>query len=558
MELYNTYEYFGCHKINNNDYIFRVYAPGAIEISVALENQLYNMQLNEENVWEITISAQEGQKYQYHIKTQDNEILHKADPYSFYTNKEFSIIYDITKLKSEKHKIDFINQAYYSPLNIYEIFLAGWNKNYQSYREIAKPLAEYLKEYSYNAVQFMPIMEYPIDKTWGYQTTGYFTPTSRYGRPEDLVYLIDYLHENGIAVILDWTPAHFDPADFGLINFDGAELYEYPDKRYQMHPVWKTQIFNWSNPYVMMFLISSARFWLEVYGFDGLRVDTVTSLIQLFEFDEKNRTAYNLEYNQEGFNFIRIMNRTLKNLYPNAIFIAEETQGFQGITDPNGFNFSYKQGLGWSWDTGSFIHTNNFNGLTKPLEYQYLNNSVLTYGHDQIAKTNGFLLEQFKGNYEAMRVFYAYMMAFPGKKCLFMGNEYGQKGYWNYEEPLLFIDSADQKNYADFVKHLNKFYLEHPALYTRDYNPTGTVVIENNNDNKVLAFIRRNSEETLLCLFNFGEQDFYDYRINNDKYYFDISEIFNTRYGYYTNPRINNNEFYFNIPAQTGIFYKIR
>lgn len=559
MELYNTYEYFGCHKLKDNQYIFRVYAPKAKKVQLYLNNKLYHMNKDKDDVWIVKISKNiEGQKYQYQITTDNNEMLLKADPYSFYTHDKFSIVYDINKLSLNNKKIKFINQSYHSPLNIYEMFIAGWNKEYQNYKDLAKPLVTYLKDYSYNAVQFMPIMEYPMDKTWGYQTTGYFAPTSRYGNPEDLIYLIDYLHENDIAVILDWTPAHFDPADFGLINFDGGELYEHPDKRYQTHPVWKTKIFNWENPYVAMFLISSANFWLEKYGFDGLRVDTITSMVQLFQLNEENHTAYDVEYNKQGIDFLKLMNFTLKKRHPDSIFIAEETQGFPGVTDPRGYNFSYKQGLGWSWDTGSFIHTGNFNGLIKPLEYQYLNHSVLTYGHDQIAKTNGFLTEQFHEDYNAMRVFYAYMLAFPGKKCLFMGGEYGQTGHWDYQKPLTFITNEEQQNYSDFVKYFNRFYMNHSALYARDYIPTGTVVIENNSDNKILAFIRRSAEETLLCLFNFGNQDFNDYKIKNDKYYYHIEEICSTRYGFYSNPHIADGNFHFNIPAQTGIYYKIR
>lgn len=517
------------------------------------------MELNEQGVWEITHAAIVGQKYQYRITTEQNKVLFKIDPFSFYINNRYSIVYDYTQLKPKSEKIKIENQAFNQPLNTYEIFLGGWNKKYKTYREMAEPLTNYLKEYSFNSVQIMPIMEYPKESTWGYQTMGYFSPTARYGTPDDLLYLIDYLHANDIYVLLDWTPAHFDPAEFGLINYDGDELYEYPDKRFTTHPVWKTQLFNWNNSYVASFLISSANFWLSVYNFDGLRVDTITTLLQLFTLNE-NREATCVEYNQGGIQFCYEFTRALKAQHPNLILVAEETQGFCDITNPERFNFSYKQGLGWSWDTGSFIYNpkENFHALTKPFNYLYMNNSILTYGHDQIAKQNGFLRRQFHESFDKLKTFYSYMIAFPGKKCLFMGNEYGQSGYWDYTKPLTFITNDDEKYMSWFVQNINKFYLNTPEFYEWDYSPEGAQVIENNCDGQVLGLMRHCSKGSVMCIFNFSDTDYHDYKINNCNQYKEIDQVFSSKYMHDSNAHIKDGQLYFNLPANSAFFYRVK
>lgn len=517
------------------------------------------MQLNEQQVWEITLPAKENQKYQYIIKTQNNEIFTKIDPFSFKIKDNYSIITDLKKLKNKSSKISINNSLYNSPLNIYEIYIGGWNRNYKTYRELAEPLTQYLKNYNFNAVQFMPIMEYPKFSTWGYQTMGYFAPTNRYGNPEDLIYLIDYLHQNNIYVFLDWTPAHFDPHPMGLINFDGNQLYEYPEQIFTTHPIWKTQLFNWGNPYVESFLISSANFWLSIYDFDGLRIDTITTLIQLFTLNE-NKEVTQVKYNPSGIDFCCKLTRALKAQHENTILIAEETQGFWGITNPNEYNFSYKQSLGWSWDTGSFIYKpkENFHGLIKPLEYLYMNRGILTYGHDQIAKQNGFLCKQFHESFDQLRTFYSYMISFPGKKCLFMGNEYGQSGYWDYTQPLTFITKTDEKDMSQFTQSINQLYLNTPEFYEWDYTPEGIQVMHNNYNGQVLCFMRHCSKGSIMCLFNFSNIDYYDYKIDNYNQYSKINQIFTSKYMYDSNAQIKNNQLSFNLPAHSAFFYKVK
>lgn len=517
------------------------------------------MQLNQNQTWEIILPAKEDQKYQYIIKTDNNEIFTKIDPFSFKIENDYSIIIDINKLQIQQNKISINNNFYDAPLNIYEIYLGGWNKQYKTYKELAEPLTNYLKAYSFNAVQFMPIMEYPKFSTWGYQTRGYFAPTNKYGDPEDLIYLIDYLHKNDIYIFLDWTPAHFDPHPKGLINFDGKHLYEYPNPLFATHPIWKTQLFNWANNYVESFLISSANFWLSVYGFDGLRIDTITTIIQLFALNEK-KEAIATEYNSSGANFCYKLTRALKSQHPNTILIAEETQGFGGITDPNKFNFTYKQSLGWSWDTGSFIYdpNKNFYCLTKPLEYHYMNNGILTYGHDQIAKTNGFLRQQFHQSFNQMRTFYCYMITFPGKKCLFMGNEYGQSGYWNYTQSLSFITNEEEQNMAWFVQELNRIYLNTPELYEWDYQPEGIQVVENNCGGRVMAYMRHCSTGSVMCVFNFGDTHYNDYGIDNCNHYKEIKEIFGSVYKHDSQPKIYNNQLHFNLPPHSAFIYRVK
>ena len=518
------------------------------------------MLLNKQGVWEVVYTAQEYQKYQYLITTDKNEILTKIDPYSFLLDNEYSIIYNYHKLNYTNPKVPMENEAYNKPLNIYELFFSGWSDKYKTYKDIAEPLAKYLNEYGYNAVQFMPLTEYKTDNSWGYQPVGFFAPTKRYGGPEDLIYLIDYLHKHNIYIILDWTPAHFDNCSYGLKNYDGNKMYEFPYGQYEEHPIWKTMLFDWGNPYVSSFLISSANFWLSVYGFDGLRVDTVTTLVQLFELNEKYEVT-SVYYNQDGYKFCNALTHFIKTAHPNAILIAEETQGFCDITNPDIFNFSYKQALGWSWDTGTFINMkpgedDKFFGLTKPLDYAYANKSVLTYGHDQISKHNGFMLHQLHYSYEQLKTFLSYMIAFPGKKCLFMGNEYGQGGYWDFDRPLHGIVKPEQTEVSEYIKELNHFYLNNPALYEKDFDPEGTSVIVNNCGDQVLAILRHGFEQSMLCVCNFSDKNYKNYGTENFNNYTSINAVLGTVEG--PGPHITDGKIYLtNLPAHSAFFFEV-
>ena len=563
--LYIDYEYYGAHPINNTQYVFRVFAPGAKQVAIKgdfTNDNAINMLLNSNGVWEIVYTAKEYQKYQYIITTDNNENFIKIDPYGFLTKDNYTIIFDFHKLQLKSNKIQIQNEAFNSPLNIYELFLSGWFNKYATYQDIAQPLTEYLLEYGYNAVQFMPLTEYKTDNSWGYQPVSFFAPTQRYGSPEDLIYLIDYLHQHNIYIILDWTPAHFDNCDYGLKNFDGHKMYEYTQLRYEEHPIWKTKLFDWGNPYIASFLISSANFWLSVYGFDGLRVDTVTTLIQLFELNN-NYEVTSVYYNLDGYQFCHQLTRFIKTTHPNAILIAEETQGFNDITNPQIFNFSYKQSLGWSWDTGTFINMkpnelDKFFGLTKPLNYTYLNNGVLTYGHDQISKQNGFMLQQFNLSYNQLKTFLSYMIAFPGKKCLFMGNEYGQSGYWSYDRPLRGPINKQQIDMGEYTKKLNHLYLNTPALYEKDFDPSGIDIIVNNNGDKVLAILRHGYNSSILCVCNFSDNDFTNYGMNNIKNYSSINLTLGTKE---EDPKayIDNNQIYLTaLPAHSAFFFEVK
>lgn len=557
MQIFNSHNFFGVHKISNSLYSFILYAPGAIQVKLQGDFNNwspYQMELVNNQVWVLIAEAQEGQRYQYVITTDEGDFI-KTDPYSFAMQDEYSIVFDINSIDGTT-KFPIEDNFFSKPLNIYEIYLGGWNEKYKTYRDMAEPLVEYLKKYSFNAVEFLPITEYPIDKTWGYQPVGFFAPTNRYGAPEDLKYLIDTLHANGIYVILDWTPAHFDPWEYGLINFDGKKLYEYPEEKFETHPIWKTKCFNWCDEYVSSFLISSANFWLDVYGFDGLRIDTVTTILQLFTINEDNQVD-NCHHGIKEQYFLKYLTSTLKALHPNAILIAEETQGFGNITSKEGLEFQYKQGLGWSWDTGSWIHAENKQegifGLIRPLDYAHENKQILTYGHDQIAKSNGFLKQQLK-TFEPMKVFYGYCMTFPGKKCFFMGNEYGQDGYWDYYRYLNFEDN----DFARFVQELNKFYTLHPALFEKDYESDGINSVELNAEKQVLSFVRHSNDEDLLCVFNFGSENFDHYWFKLEGQYSDGQEIFSTHYGWNLNPHIEGNGLSCQLPANSFIVYKIQ
>lgn len=510
MRLHSSYNKLGCHRMTSDIFSFSVYAPRALEVALVGDFNDWDvhstpLKPSKSGVWSMGVKCQEGDKYQFAITGLDGETHYRIDPYGFAMAYNKSIVIDINKLAPKVPKVKTEKDFKESPLNIYEIHLGTWHKDYQTYREIAAPLVAHLKEYHYNAVQFMPLTEYPNDISWGYQVTGFYAPTSRYGKPEDLIYLIDRLHEAGIYCILDWVPAHFDKSTFGLMNYDGSTLYESKFFSKQDHPVWGTRYFDWSSKYVQSFLISSANFWLEKYGFDGLRIDTVSSILEYVDADPKTGYILGQEDNPDGRKFVRRLVEELRRLHPNAILIAEETRGYNDITSAEGLGFTYKQGLGWTWDTvHNFLLRNfhNVNELVYPMSYYFQNDVVIGLTHDQSSYQSGYMLGSSLPQ-GFLECWYMYMVTMPGKKMLFMGNEIGCKDEgWSYLVP---IDWENKTEIGDTVKEINDFYFHTPALWDSDYEPTCWGLIHKNVQKGLLAYVRRGKEEEVICVFNFSE-----------------------------------------------------
>lgn len=518
MLTYDTYNYYGCHRFSKDIFSFCVYAPRAAEVTLVGDFNDWKgtpMKRAKNGGWSIAVECKEGDKYQYKIVGLNEEVYVKTDPYGFAMNYNKSIVMDINDLKTNSKKIEIRDGFKEEPLNIYEIHLGTWHKDYQTYREIAAPLVAHLKEYHYNAVQFMPITEYPNDVSWGYQVTGFYAPTSRYGTPQDLIYLIDTLHQAGIYVILDWVPAHFDKAFFGLMDFDGSSVYESVHYEKKEHPVWGTRYFDWSDKYVEAFLFSSAHFWLEKYGFDGLRIDTISSILEYVDADPVTGRILDQVKNPEGRAFLEKLVRQVKELHPNAILIAEETRGYDYITSESGLGFDYKQGLGWTWDVlNNFLKRNfhNVNELVYPMSYFYDNRSLLSITHDQSSYDQGHTLGSPQINKELRQCFYAYMMSMPGKKQLFMGNELGLPSFWNY---LKAPDWEIDEDISNTVKRLNNFYFATPALWEKDYDQKAWELVEKNPTKGLLTYLRKGKYNNVLCVFNFSDTSV-EFELDND------------------------------------------
>ncbi|MEK7713271.1 MAG: 1,4-alpha-glucan branching protein GlgB, partial [Deltaproteobacteria bacterium] len=411
--------------------------------------------LGSSGIWEIFIPGlSEGEIYKFNIKSKSGEVLEKADPYAFSSEirpKSASIVYDIDKYtwndakwlsQRERHN------ALDAPISMYEVHLGSWMRvpedgnRYLTYRELAKKLAEYVKDMGYTHVQLMPVTEYPLDASWGYQTIGYFAPTSRFGKPEEFMYFVDYMHQNGIGIILDWVPAHFPKDGHGLARFDGTCLYEHADPRKGEHQDWGTLIFNYGRNEVRNFLLSNALFWLDKYHIDGLRVDAVASMIYLDYSRQPGEwipNQYGGNENLEAIDFLKRFNEVLHSTHPGVLTIAEESTAWTGVSRPTylgGLGFSLKWNMGWMNDTLRYfskdpIHRKyEHDNLTFSLLYAFTENFILVLSHDEVVHGKRSLLDKMPGDFQQrfanLRALYGYMYGHPGKKLLFMGGEIGQ------------------------------------------------------------------------------------------------------------------------------------
>lgn len=544
---YEIYEKMGANPMTINGVegvLFAVWAPNAVSVSVVGDFNLWDgrrdlmRRLGDSGVFELFVPAlKEGEIYKYEIHNKGGSIVLKSDPYGHYAELRphtASIVWDnekyswadekwLAERKKKKHKKE--------PMLIYEVHLGSFKKPeaedqreaFYNYRELGMMLIDYCKKMGYTHVELMPIMEHPFDGSWGYQVTGYFAPTSRYGTPEDFMAMVDTLHQNGIGVILDWVPAHFPKDQHGLAKFDGTCLYEHYDKRQGEHPHWGTLIYNYGRPQVSNFLIANALYWLEKFHIDGLRLDAVASMLYLDYGKNDGEWVANMyggNENLEAMELLRHLNSVVHKRKDGTIMIAEESTAWPKITgdiEDGGLGFDYKWNMGWMNDYLEYIRTDplfrkgRHGMLTFSMIYNYSEDFILVLSHDEVVHLKGSMYEKMPGEeadkFASLRLSYGYMAAHPGKKLIFMGQEFGQKREWSEERSLdwdLMTEGSDHEKLANYVSYLNEFYKKHPALYRDDYEPKGfDWVSELDADHSVIAFLRKCRGETLLVVCNF-------------------------------------------------------
>ena len=513
-ELSKAYEVFGCHQLtalNTQGFYFAVWAPNAESVSVVGDFNEWNknshplfVRLDHSGIWEGFIpNLPQGSIYKYHITSiQKVEIL-KADPYATFAELRpatASVTWNLNHQWNDEEWI-FKRKNYNAldaPWNVYEMHLGSWmrpNKldenSFNTYEQITERLVPYIKEMGFTHVELMPIMEFPYDKSWGYQCTGYFAATSRFGVPEDLMKMIDVLHQNNIGVILDWVPSHFPADAHGLYLFDGAHTYEYADMRKGFHPDWNSYIFNYKRGEVRSFLISSAHFWLNYFHADGIRVDAVNSIIRL-DFSRKHGEWSPNEYggneNIEAIDFLKKLNELIYKDFPDIQTIAEEASDWPGITSPlehGGFGFGMKWMMGWMHDTFRYFKTHHNNRhhaqdtFTFSMMYFYDEKFMLPLSHDEVVHGKSPMIYKMPGTefekFANLRLLYAYMYTHPGAKLLFMGNEFAQTSEWHEESELDWhlLEHESHQKLKDCVKDLCYLYKNEPALYEYQFDPKG-------------------------------------------------------------------------------------
>lgn len=553
---FNLHEKLGAHPLNvdgKSGTYFAVWAPSAKQVSIignfnhwnAGQHKL-NPRWDESGIWEgFFENIGKGEAYKFGIVSEHNEYLEKADPFARYAEiapKTASIIWDESYnwRDQEYLKTRKANQHQPRPMSVYEVHIGSWRRKagdqYRSlsYRELIDELVPYVKDAGYTHVEFLPIMEHPFFGSWGYQITGYFASTSRYGEPEDLMALIDAFHQHGIGVILDWVPSHFPGDMHGLFRFDGSHLFEHADPRQGYHPDWSSYIFNYGRNEVRSFLISNALFWLDRFHIDGLRVDAVASMLYLDYSREPGQWIPNRHggnENLDAIGFLKELNIAVYGAFPDAITIAEESTAWPGISKPTfmgGLGFGQKWMMGWMHDTLQYLKKDSIhrkyhqNDITFSIIYAFTENFMLPLSHDEVVHGKGSLLSRMPGDewqmFANLRLLFAYMYMHPGTKLMFMGGEFGQYQEWNHDQSLHWelMDRPLHRGVHTLIKHLNKLYRAEPALYQFGFEQRGFEWIDYaDRENSVMAFRRlsENPTEQLVVVLNFTPVVRYQYRI---------------------------------------------
>jgi 1,4-alpha-glucan branching enzyme len=567
---YKLYEKLGSHVVKHQEVegtFFAVWAPNARSVSVmgyfnSWQHSVHklNPRWDGSGIWEgFFADVKHGEAYKYAIQSTTGEYLEKADPFARYAEMPPRTASIVWEPKYTWNDSQWMNQRKEKagkpqPYSVYEVHIGSWRKKYEngerslSYPEMANELVQYVKEMGFTHVEFLPVMEHPFYGSWGYQLTGYFAPTARFGSPEDFMYLIDSFHRAGIGVILDWVPSHFPGDAHGLFKFDGTHLYEHADPRKGFHPDWSSYIFNYGRNEVRAFLISNALFWLDQYHIDGLRVDAVASMLYL-DYSRKAGewipNQYGSNENLEAISFLKEMNETVYGQFGDAITIAEESTSWTGVSRPTylgGLGFGQKWMMGWMHDTLSYfkkdpVHRKyHQNEITFSIMYTFTENFMLPLSHDEVVHGKGSLLGRMPGDewkkFANLRLLFSYMFTHPGSKLIFMGGEIGQPSEWNHDKSLEWhlLQYPVHKGVQDLVRDLNQLYKTEKALYQYQFEARGFQWIDyNDRESSVVAFQRLadSKEEVLIVVCNFTPEVRHHYRVGVP-YRGQWKEIFNS------------------------------
>ena len=556
---FRLYDKFGAHTIEHDGVkgsYFAVWAPNAEEVSVIGTFNNWNSESHKllprwdgSGIWEGFIAhIAWGNLYKYAIRSNRDVLLEKGDPFALAWEQNVQAASVVSTTWFDWKDREWMrkrkkNNSLKSPISVYEMHLASWMRGttdperFFSYREIAERLVPYLREMNFTHVEFMPVMEYPYDPSWGYQVTGFYAATSRFGSPQDLMFLIDELHRHEIGVILDWVPSHFPGDANGLHYFDGTYLYEHEDPRKGFHPEWKSHIFNYGRPEVRSFLISNAMFWLDRYHADGLRVDAVTSMLHLDYARNEGEWEPNAEggnVNLEALKFLQDFNTAVYKGFPDVMTIAEESSDFPMLTKPvhdGGVGFGMKWMMGWMHDTLKYFKEDplfrkyEHNKNTFSSMYVYNENYMMPLSHDEVVHGKSSLIYKMPGDewqkFANLRALYTYMYTHPGAKLLFMGGEFGQTGEWNFTRSLDWhlLEHPVHKGLQEYVKELNRLYRTETSLYENQFDRSGFEWVEANDDNNsVFVYLRKGSAENdmTMIVLNLTPRVF-DYKIGVDE-----------------------------------------
>ncbi|MEX1012931.1 MAG: 1,4-alpha-glucan branching protein GlgB [Waddliaceae bacterium] len=580
---FHLYEKLGSHPMkleNEEGTLFAVWAPNAREVSVIGDfngwdrhAHILKPRWDESGIWEGFIpNVGKGAIYKYFIRSNHKDFEgEKGDPFGLVWEippKTASVVWDTTFDWSDESwikKREAINRLD-QPINVYELHFASWRRVPEegnrslTYREMAKILPNYLIDLGFTHVQFLPLMEHPFQGSWGYQKVGYFAPSSRYGTPQDFMYLIDELHRNGIGVFLDWVPSHFPSDSHGLAYFDGTHLYEHEDRKKGFHPDWKSYIFNYGRPEVRAFLISSAIYWFEKYHIDGLRVDAVASMLYL-DYSRKEGewipNPYGGNENLEAIEFLKQLNEAVYHSYPYVQMIAEESTSWPMVSRPTylgGLGFGMKWNMGWMHDTLQYFSENpvnrkyHHNELLFSLNYAFTENFLLPFSHDEVVHGKGSLIGKMPGDdwqkFANLRLLFGYMYAHPGKKLLFMGSEIGGWSEWNHDTSLEWdlLEHAPHQGIFQWIKDLNTIYRKEPSLYALDFVPEGFEWVDLYNwEESIISFLRKSpdTKDQLLIICNFTPVPRENYKIGVDQKG-QWQEILNSDSKYYGGSNMGN------------------